>query len=256
MEHSGGAGPNRSSDTNASPHSAVPTDTHQRVSFAASDFDPDTDCNPNGTVCIAFGNHSWELMSCEEAAQLDFGTVVPPQDCAPGSIISTELIAFRSRLGLPLLKAMFEGADPPIEVNPTYPLTIYKIVYRTEAPVGNRVVKASGTLFMPAVLAFPPIPLDEPMPVASYQHGTIVRRDDAPSQKFEALGIVIDIEASEGMIGVALATAGYLTVIPDYVGVGRFARAPSLCASPQRRGQRCGICFGPQSTSRSRRVRN
>ena len=87
-------------------------------------------------------------------------------------------------------------------IQPQYGVEVHKIVYETLDPLGAR-TQASG------VLAVPQNP-GKALPLASYQHGTLVLDSEAPSAS--ALG--------ERVIGVAFATTGYATVVPDYLGLG------------------------------------
>jgi hypothetical protein len=90
----------------------------------------------------------------------------------------------------------------PIPVTAQYGVTLHKIVYETITPLGGRTF-ASGTLALP--VAGPPA-----LALATYQHGTIVRTNDAPSSG----------NGQEVFAGIAFATTGYAGVLPDYLGLG------------------------------------
>ncbi|MFO0359299.1 MAG: lipase family protein, partial [Flavobacteriales bacterium] len=77
----------------------------------------------------------------------------------------------------------------------------YKIKYMTPHPDGS-MVEVSGALCVPS-------DLDCPLPMGSYQHGTISARDEAPSNP-----------NGEALIGVLYAAVGYIIVMPDYIGLG------------------------------------
>jgi pimeloyl-ACP methyl ester carboxylesterase len=77
----------------------------------------------------------------------------------------------------------------------------YKIKYMTPHPDGS-MVEVSGALCVPS-------DLDCPLPMGSYQHGTISARDEAPSNP-----------TGEALIGVLYAAVGYIIVMPDYIGLG------------------------------------
>ena len=77
----------------------------------------------------------------------------------------------------------------------------YKVKYMTPHPNGT-MVEVSGALCIPS-------DLDCPLPMASYQHGTISARSEAPSNP-----------TGEAIIGVLYAAVGYITVMPDYIGLG------------------------------------
>ena len=80
----------------------------------------------------------------------------------------------------------------------------YKITYKTKNTNGDQ-ISASGALILPTDLN------QESLALASYQHGTIFNETDAPS--YFGLG-------SEFGIGAFLASTGYITCMPDYVGYG------------------------------------
>lgn len=77
----------------------------------------------------------------------------------------------------------------------------YKVVYETVDPHGLS-IRASGAMAVPDGVS-------TPIPITSYQHGTITEREDVPSRLTE-----------DAYLGVALASAGYLVTMPDYLGLG------------------------------------
>lgn len=85
-----------------------------------------------------------------------------------------------------------------IPIVPQYDVRLYTVVYETIDPLGGRIL-ASGSLVLPSGTS-------TPLALASYQHGTIVRTNDAPGQEVYA--------------GVAFATTGYAAVVPNYLGLG------------------------------------
>lgn len=89
-----------------------------------------------------------------------------------------------------------------------YDVKFYKVVYKTQTPEGKEVI-ASGALMLPDN--------GGSFPMVGYQHGTIFNEADAPSY-FK--------EGAEDLIGFALASAGYLTAVPDYVGYGESKSEP------------------------------
>nr|WP_280508141.1 hypothetical protein [Nocardia flavorosea] len=91
----------------------------------------------------------------------------------------------------------------------------YSVEYRTVAADGAPVV-ASGLVVVPET--------ENPrLRVVSYAHGTIVRRDEAPTEEGE----------TDRARATLFAAAGYLAVAPDYLGLGTgpgphpYAHAPS-----------------------------
>lgn len=87
-------------------------------------------------------------------------------------------------------------------VVPRYSVTSYRLEYLTTDSDGQQ-VRASG------LVSVPQKPAGSKSPVLSYQHGTIFRDAEAPSN---------NAVASE--VAVVLASLGYIVLAPDYVGFG------------------------------------
>ena len=86
----------------------------------------------------------------------------------------------------------------------TYGTSIYKLVYETIDPDGEPTI-ASGTVTVPKNPDFA-------LPILSFQSGTMVKRDEASS----ATGF----DGGYGIVAMWTGSSGYLTVIPDYLGLG------------------------------------
>ena len=101
-------------------------------------------------------------------------------------------------------------------LQPRYAVTSYRIEYLTDGATGQT-VKASG------LVSVPNKPAGAKSPVLSYQHGTIFRDAEAPSN---------NAVASE--ISVVMASLGYIVLAPDYVGYGvsKGVPHPYLQAAP------------------------
>jgi pimeloyl-ACP methyl ester carboxylesterase len=114
-----------------------------------------------------------------------------------------ELLSVSNRGTLP--KALLAGvlASQQIPITPLYNVRLYKLVYETVDPLGA-ITKASGALLLPEN----PAAL---LPLVSYQHGTLMLTNAAPSS--------MNLQG-EAMIGIALASVGYAAVVPDYLGLG------------------------------------
>lgn len=93
-------------------------------------------------------------------------------------------------------------AEQHIPVIPQYDVRVYKLVYQTVDPLGGR-TQASGALVAPQVTG-------HALPLVSYQHGTLTLKSEAPSATL----------FGETLIGVVLATSGYVAALPDYLGLG------------------------------------
>ena len=102
-----------------------------------------------------------------------------------------------------LLELGFYYSQGLLPVAPRYSVRLYKVVYETITPIGGK-TRASGALILPESTG-------RPLPLISYQHGTITQTNKAPSA-METTG--------EAFVGVAMATAGYAVVEADYLGLG------------------------------------
>ena len=94
-----------------------------------------------------------------------------------------------------LLELGFYYSQGLLPVAPRYSVRLYKVVYETITPIGGK-TRASGALILPESTG-------RPLPLISYQHGTITQTNKAPSA-METTG--------EAFVGVAMATAGYAVV--------------------------------------------
>lgn len=93
---------------------------------------------------------------------------------------------------------------PPLDsFEPKYRLNLYKIHYQTPGPDGQMTL-ASGLVSMPESPK-------ESVGIVSYQHGTRFTRNDIPSTNNEKNHIYPALYSS---------TAGYMTVMADYLGLG------------------------------------
>ncbi len=103
---------------------------------------------------------------------------------------------------------------PPIA--PVYEVANHRLSYLTVDGQG-RTVTASGLVSVPVKAA------GARSPLISYQHGTIFKDAEAPSN-----------HAVASEVAVALASLGYIVVAPDYVGYGvsKGAEHPYLLAAP------------------------
>jgi alpha/beta superfamily hydrolase len=117
---------------------------------------------------------------------------VPAAERAKVLSVSAPTLYTRVTIGI-----LFGAAGIPI--TPQYDVRSYAVVYETINPDGARTF-ASGTLLLP-------VGTSSALALASYQHGTISRTNDAPGQELFA--------------GVAFATTGYAAVVPNYLGLGQ-----------------------------------
>jgi pimeloyl-ACP methyl ester carboxylesterase len=83
-----------------------------------------------------------------------------------------------------------------------YDVDIYNVVYTTTYKDAE--IEASGLVILPKTTSS--------LPMISFQHGTIVKQSDAPS---------VQSKSSQDVISyTALASMGFITVVPDLIGFG------------------------------------
>lgn len=112
-----------------------------------------------------------------------------------GRIISSELLGEKSQHDLAI-----EFKDNGVGSSPRYGVALYKIVYETIDAHGRQ-TKASGALAIP-------VGGGGPLPLLSYQHGTVANRSTVASQYgFDLASILFGGD-------------GYVVAIPDYLGLG------------------------------------
>lgn len=137
------------------------------------------------------------FVSCIERDELG----LPSAPAAQGKIVARTLVeSFTTEQ----VTAYMNDYSPIIAalLPPQYPVDLYKIVYET-LDHDDEVVAASGILAIPRGLS-------NPLPLASYQHGTIFSKNSCPSQG-----------STEQLIAIGLAASGgYVTQIADYIGLG------------------------------------
>ncbi len=112
-----------------------------------------------------------------------------------GNLVSSEQL---SSLTASAVAAQLLSAGIPFV--PKHGVTLYRLIYDSIDPF-NRPTRASGLLAVPAGLSLP-------APLLAYQHGSMTRRDEAPS----ASGMDVPT--------LVAAASGYLTATADYLGLG------------------------------------
>ena len=114
-----------------------------------------------------------------------------------GEIISTEFMDYMS---LDEVQQNLDDTFGSYAPEAQYNIFLYKIIYETIDPFGNPTI-ASG------IISFPEN-LNQAFPILSFQHGTVVARDNVASQSgFNPLSLW-------------LTSAGYIYLEPDYIGLG------------------------------------
>ncbi len=102
----------------------------------------------------------------------------------------------------------FYGLDSGITRR--YNATFYKIIYATVDTNGN-IVNASGLVSYPTKTVANPA-----SPLLSYQHGTIIGDDEAPSN--------MAAKPELGALNALFSSQGYVVAAPDYLGYGESTR--------------------------------
>ncbi len=125
-------------------------------------------------------------------------TAGPAGDTGRGQVVSSTLIAHLSQAATAqaLEDAGYETSAP------RYAIDEYRVVYRTGGTTGAS-TQASGLVVLPERG-------DQQLRVVSYDHGTMVARDDAPSEDDNAGRAAVELFAGRG----------YAAVAPDYLGLG------------------------------------
>lgn len=112
------------------------------------------------------------------------------------------LLYLRSFTKAELDSTVDDAGIPSAFVGNTYDIDVYKVVYRSVS-YDSTAVSASG------LLAFPRN-ANCKFPLLSYSHGTKVEREKVPSR----------LSGTESLIGLIIASNGYVTTLPDYIGLG------------------------------------
>lgn len=120
----------------------------------------------------------------------------PPQE--PGQLVSATQTAAYSYQDLRIIGALLGFDDFTDVLN--HDVAVYRMVYRTS--YHGDATEASGLLFVPQNL-------QESAPIVSLQHGTTFLKNDAPSVAGEFSGVEL------------FASAGYVALMPDYLGYGK-----------------------------------
>ena len=152
--------------------------------------------SPASSVPFPVASNQWFDAVTTNAARLYRVVGVPAAQ--RGKVLG---LAYSNTLTADLLALLFDTLGVPI--TPQYNVRLYKVDYETITPLGARTV-ASGALLLPENTGYP-------LPLVSYQHGTLTQTNSAPSS--------MDL-TGEVTVGVAFASTGYAAAVPDYLGLG------------------------------------
>ena len=118
----------------------------------------------------------------------------------PGDLIQASLLSNYAASDIESVLNAF-NADFPLEIE--YSVDVVKIVYYTYDPAGE-LVKASGALMIPSQAS--------DLSSICFHHGTETKRSQVAS--------VNPLSTGEGFAGLIMASVGFLTFQPDYLGLG------------------------------------
>lgn len=116
-------------------------------------------------------------------------------------LVESELIAGYNRADILTTLENTEELPEGISFLVNYDISVYKIVYTT-TDTRNTPVLASGALLVPET--------SQPLPLLSFQHGTLSSDEEAPSRFSE----------ENYFASVLYASTGYIMALPDYLGYG------------------------------------
>jgi hypothetical protein len=124
-----------------------------------------------------------------------------PKDDPRGKVVATSLMQSWTE---PQVDSIINtlGGGASSFLGSEYPVAVYRVIYQTVDPFG-KLILASGAFAIPTGADL------EAMPFASYQHGTESADYNMASQG-----------GPEVLIGIIMATSGYLCAMPDYLGLG------------------------------------
>jgi len=101
------------------------------------------------------------------------------------------------------IKGVLAVTGVSTNLNPEYSVEMIKLSYSTVNGNGEQTT-ASGALFIPVSSGT--------FPMMSYHHGTLVKRSNVPTY--------LGSNSTEGMVGVLGASMGFISCLPDYLGLG------------------------------------
>lgn len=151
---------------------------------------------PRMPVPWPVGESCWTDTSAPDMAKR-FYRVLAVAHADRGRLTSSTALGSYTALAINIA---LQTAGIPLTV--TYDVEVHKLVYETIDAFGDKTI-ASGALMVP-------IGSGVKWPILSYQHGTVARKDEAPSATI----------AGEQWLGVVMAACGYVSALPDYLGLG------------------------------------
>jgi pimeloyl-ACP methyl ester carboxylesterase len=118
----------------------------------------------------------------------------------PKVLVDSQLSLTRSASELQTFLGV-SGLNVPIN-ELEFDVDLYHVTYKTKYK--DQEVEASGLVFLPTTT--------EPVGMISFQHGTIAKHSEAPSE--------LPLSSGQLILYSGLASPGFITVLPDYIGFG------------------------------------
>lgn len=134
--------------------------------------------------------------------------VVPPTTNTTGSGQFKDATFLKTISAAEVASALEASGQSALGAIPRYAVQAYRLTYLTVDGLGQETLAS-------ALMTVPQKPLNSTSPVLSYQHGTITKDADAPSQ-------LANVETPE----VVMASLGYIVLSADYVGYGASKGVP------------------------------
>ncbi len=143
---------------------------------------------------------AYVLLTFQACNKEDNDNPVAPVTHVRGEIVQTNSLG---NMTVNEIQQLLAGANVTIPFTLTYSVETISIRYYTTDKSGNNVI-VSGALLVPQGT--------NNLPLVSIQHGTQTKRDLVAS--------VSPANSTEGMVGLIMASIGYMVVVPDYLGFG------------------------------------
>ncbi len=100
------------------------------------------------------------------------------------------------------LRTFLSASSIQIDADLKYDVELYKVTYKTTYK--DQEITASGLVILPKTT--------DPVGMVSFQHGTISAQSEAPTN--------LPLNSTQLILYAAIGSAGYIGVVPDYVGFG------------------------------------
>jgi pimeloyl-ACP methyl ester carboxylesterase len=154
------------------------------------------------------------LGACGGGGSSDSAPPVPVTPPKPPIINTTgagqlkDAVLLKTITTVEIASALERSGQNALGATPRYAVQAYRLTYLTVDGLGQETLAS-------ALVTVPQKPLSSTSPVLSYQHGTITKDADAPSQ-------LANVETPE----VVMASLGYIVLSADYVGYGASKGVP------------------------------